>query len=184
MQNPPIQLPAFPASLKDKFVVISIFLIALSIFGISKYVYSPEVRNIGDTETLTSKLRYCNFNPRTKGVRYDLFIDDYSNTFAIYAGVVDVFNITSFQNEMRSGSTIHILIPKRYHSELNDSKFQIPIVGVSSDDHCYLSAQDGINSLNGNSLGKAVIAGIGGLGLLIGRLLFLKGFKSKESSSS
>jgi len=157
----------------DKYKILSLFLVCLSLLLFLHFETRPKVKTPSDLQATSGWLVSYSFVDGARGTHmYYLRLDSCTSTFQIPAGFLDYFEKSNFESKIRLGDSITVEFPKTLIDSINTNDKMIHIFSIKSNDHSFLDRNACIRSYK-NDYFLVFIFMIPGLLLLYARSAYL-----------
>jgi len=165
--------------MKNKNLFISIILIFSGLFFISHYFLKDKVNSKLDLMEINGRLYDYSFK-ENRGIRnhtfdYNIYLSEYSTRFQISADLVDGFNRIHFEQTVKTGDSLRILISQNDYKKIS-SKESTTVFGIENHNGIYMEAENSIRVFN------STFTLYGGLAFIIAGILLIQKNKRKSKN--
>ena len=134
---------------------LDIIIIAVGIFYIGFNLYKDKVNSISDLKEIRGTVQNYSFI-EDKGYRNDtysyyIYLNEYLKPFQITADMVGKFDIAKFENTIKRGDSLRILISKNDYFKIGSTEKAVTF-GIENDKKEFLNAEVAISSYNNTSI--------------------------------
>jgi len=166
-------------SIKSKNLFINIILIVTGLLFISHYFLKDKVDSKLDLVEINGKLYDYSFE-EYRGIKshtydYNICLNEYSTRFQISADLVDWFNKTYFEQTVKIGDSLRILISQNDYKKIR-SKESVTVFGIENHNGIYMEADNSIREYNSS------LTLYGGLAFIIAGILLIQKDKRKSKN--
>lgn len=114
------------------------------------YLSKPTAKSEDDLLQIKGRLADYSFKEKQGGrgtlYLYYIWLENYSNAFQIKAGFVDYFRRFTFENKISPKEMLYFTIPKDRRNRLNNSKSEIFVMSIDSDQENFLDKKTTLRS--------------------------------------
>lgn len=165
------------SSMINKNLFICIILIFSGLFFISHYFLKDKVDSKLDLMKINGKLYDYSFKEnrsiRSHTYDYNIYLSEYRTRFQISADLVDWFNRAHFEQTVKTGDSLRILISQNDYKKIR-SKENAIVFGIENHNGIYMEAENSIRAYNSS------LTLYGGLVFIIAGILLIQKDKRKS----
>lgn len=163
---------------KNNNLLIYIAAIGFGLCCISHYLFKDKVDSKSDLMAINGQLYDYSFK-ENRGLKrhtfdYNIYLKEYGNRFQISADLVDWFNKTHFEQTVKIGDSLRILISQNDYKKIRDIEKAF-VFGIENRDGIYMEADNSVRAYNSE------LPLYGGLAFIIAGLLLIQKDKRKST---